>query len=276
MSPRAANYTTTFPSATKMTKIIELHDQQTLRGAKTCYGNPIPVHDDGYGPLWVFRDAYGIGGIIRAQTWGDAMEIVDDLFMPEADMTIEDLKKEFGFRREHKKVVKAPVVPSDPDYLCAGLRYVRDSDYVNGMLPEKLFSHWKTIETPDPEAWMENELFQEQYGFRPNGPRVEDKHKHGIFYKGFYEIAIDKLSDELQESLGIVLEASNFWEVEVPKVSVNGDGSFTHWPYGGESEEEARKCFEKHAERGDHVILFLNGDVVNRSYYRVEETQEQK
>jgi hypothetical protein len=43
-------------------------DTQRLKGAKSRFGYPIPVYDDGYGKLYIHRDSMGISGIVRAQT----------------------------------------------------------------------------------------------------------------------------------------------------------------------------------------------------------------
>jgi hypothetical protein len=66
-------------------------DTQSLRSAKFNHGTPIPVYDDGYGPLFIHRDSMGISGIVRAQTWEDAYSICEDEFFPAGD---EDAKEE--------------------------------------------------------------------------------------------------------------------------------------------------------------------------------------
>ena len=60
-------------------------DSQTLISAKTRFGNPIPIYDDGFGPLFIHRDSMGISGIVRAQTWEDAYSICEDEFFPSGD-----------------------------------------------------------------------------------------------------------------------------------------------------------------------------------------------
>lgn len=62
-----------------------INDSQTLNGAKTRFGSPIPVYDDGYGPLFIHRDSMGINGIVRAKTWEDAYCICEDEFFPAGD-----------------------------------------------------------------------------------------------------------------------------------------------------------------------------------------------
>lgn len=70
----------------------------------------IPVYDDGFGQIYISRNSIGINGIVRAQTWEDAYEICEDEFFSEADETIEELIKEYGFKREHKKIIRAPAL----------------------------------------------------------------------------------------------------------------------------------------------------------------------
>lgn len=60
-------------------------EEQTIASASSRFGHPIPVYDDGFGPLWIHRDSMGISGIVRAQTWEDAYSICEDEFFPEAD-----------------------------------------------------------------------------------------------------------------------------------------------------------------------------------------------
>ena len=75
-------------------------DGQSLTGAKL--GNyDIPVYDDGFGPLWIHRNSIGISGIVRAQTWEDAYGICEDEFFPDADISMEEIEKEYNFRIEH-------------------------------------------------------------------------------------------------------------------------------------------------------------------------------
>ena len=189
-----------------MTRTAELiHDGQRLAGAKTAGGYDIAVYDDGFGPLWIHRDSMGISGIVRAQTWEDAYGICEDEFFPEADETVEELVKEYGFRREHEKVVRDNSVTVAGEHTGVGERFAAyPDDYPDGKLrPE--FIRWATVETPDPDAWTENELFTEVYGFRNNGPNERDKHKHGIYQKDLNGDSLDMLTSEMVEELGITL-----------------------------------------------------------------------
>lgn len=180
-------------------------DEQSLVSAKSRFGHPIPTYDDGYGPLWIHRDSMGISGIVRAWTWEEAYSICEDEFFPEADESVDELIKEYGFRRQRIKVVRDSAAPAS-EHLPAGERFVRDDDYIDGKLPGGLFLRWFTLETPDPDAWMDNGLFQEAYGFRPNGPNVRDKQKHGIYAKDLNGDYLHPLTAELIDELGITLE----------------------------------------------------------------------
>lgn len=188
-----------------------ISDEQTLIGAKSRFGHSIPVYDDGFGLLFIHRDSMGVSGIVRAQTWEDAYSICEDEFFPEASETVEELRKEYGFRREHVRIVRDPVTGVERD--CA------ESDFVNGRLPDGLFLRWETRETPceDENGWTENELFCESYGFRSGGPRSgkwpdgspRDPIGHGIYAKDLNGDSLDVLTPELLRELEITLEIEN-------------------------------------------------------------------
>lgn len=192
-----------------MQTIDLINDEQSLIGATNRLGRAIKVHDDGFGPLWIHRDSMGISGIVRAQTWEDAYSICEDEFFPEASETIAEIQKKYGFRRETFKVIRdSRAAANDADNTSAGERRATDSDYINGRLPESigLFVRWQTIETPDADAWHDNELFQESFGFRPNGPNKNDTHKHGIYAKDLNGECLDRLTPELLSQLEISLQ----------------------------------------------------------------------
>jgi len=180
------------------TKNSLITDSQSLVSAKGRFGHPIPTYDDGYGPLFIHRDSMGVSGIVRAQTWEDAYSICEDEFFPEASETIEEIVEEYGFKREYVKVVRVSgnerdCVLSDYPFDKTGCEFVR----------------WETRETPDPEAWVENELFQESFGFRPNGPRVSDTLKHGIYARDLNGDSLELLTPELIAHLEIALEITD-------------------------------------------------------------------
>lgn len=116
-------------------------DEQRLE--KAMHGNyEIPVYDDGFGKLYILRDSLGILGICRAQTWEDAYGICEDKFFPEAHETLEEIVKEYGFKREHVKIVMGTTGEREAIY---------PDDYPNGKLAVP-FVRWETRETPDTEA----------------------------------------------------------------------------------------------------------------------------
>ncbi len=190
-----------------MTKTTELiQDGESLVSA--CYKNSqygIQTYDDGFGPLWISRNSIGINGIVRAQTWEDAYSICEDEFFPEADESIEEIEKEYGFKRETHRVVRDSSVTVATEHCSAGERFERyPDDYPDGRLKPE-FVRWVTVETPDPDAWMENELFQESFGFRNNGANERDTHKHGIYQKDLNGDSLDRLTQKLLDDIGIEL-----------------------------------------------------------------------
>ena len=160
---------------------MKILDNQALLGA-THGAFKVPTYDDGYGPLWALHEQCGsfsaVTAVIRAKSFEDAYEIAEDEFLPEATETVEELKAEYGFKREHVKIIKPlgePERPATPeDYPCTQ-RPGTDARW------NWEFVRWKTVETPDAEAWHENEIFCENFGFRPSGPNTKDKIGHGIY-----------------------------------------------------------------------------------------------
>lgn len=180
-------------------------DTQCLVSATGRFGYKIATYDDGYGPLWIHRDSMGISGIVRAQTWEDAYGICEDEFFPEADETVEELVKEYGFRRRHKKIIRILATGEE--------REDRHEDYpLDKENPQWAFVRWDLEETPDPDAWMDNELFQEAFGFRPNGRRSmengvdRDPIGHGIYAKDLNGDALDRLTEEMVKDWEITLQ----------------------------------------------------------------------
>lgn len=183
-----------------------INDNQSLVSVKTQFGNEIEIYDDGSGPLWILRDSMGIVGIVRADTWENAYSICEDEFFPEADETIEELKEEYGFIREHIKIIRTKegvereAQASDYPFEKSGCSFVK----------------WETRETPciDENGFMDNELFQEAFGFRPNGPNINDKLKHGIYQKDLNGESLDLLTKELASDLNITIETK---EITIPE-----------------------------------------------------------
>ena len=193
-----------------------INDTQRLVGAKSRFGHKIPTYDDGYGPLFIHRDSMGISGIVRAQTWEDAYSICEDEFFPEADETVDQLVKEYGFRREHVKVIH-PLKDGAIDRSVIKDSEMADYEAAGGNLREGQFVRWETRETLDPDAWPENELFQEAFGFRPNGPRAgkrdngepRDPIGHGIYAKDLNGDSLEQLTPELIDRKSTRLNSSH-------------------------------------------------------------------
>lgn len=169
-----------------------IHESQSLVSA-TVHGHSLRTYDDGFGPLWVVVNSLGPIGVIRARTWESAYGIAEDEIFPEADETLEEIVKEYGFRRETHKIIRDKGTGEErratsADYPCVG---------------QWEFVRWETKETPDAGAWSENELFQEAFGFRPNGPNSHDIQRHGIYAKDLNGERLDRLTPELAEELGI-------------------------------------------------------------------------
>jgi len=184
-------------------------DEQEFTGATYNSGYKIQTYDDGFGPLWISRNSIGINGIVRARTWEDAYSICEDEFFPEADETIEEIIKTYGFERKHVKIVNDGFGERPAKY---------PEDYPEGIL-KHTFVRWETIDTPDPEAWMDNGLFQEGFGFRNNGPNSTDVLNHGIYAKDLNGDSLDRLTPELLKELDIVLIlTSDPTETEEPEV----------------------------------------------------------
>ena len=178
------------PSATTPPLIT---DEQRLVGAKTRFDNKIAIYDDGFGGLFIHRDTMGISGIVRAQTWNDAHSICEDEFYPEASETIEEMKKDYSTVSKHEREL---------------------DDQGN-------FKGWKRVEEPC-EDFTQNAAWQENFGYRPNGPRAgkrdngepRDPLGHGIYAKDLNGDSLDRLTPELMAELGITLEITP-WDLEV-------------------------------------------------------------
>jgi len=185
-----------------------INDTQRFISAQSRFGHSIPIYDDGFGLLYIFRNSMGVVGIVRAMSWEDAYAICEDEFQSEADMTIEEIRKEYNFKIKHIKIIKTidgvvrPAVNSDYP-----LTYKLSPD----CRPLWKFVKWETVQTPceDENGWVDNELFQEGYGIRPNGPNKNDRHKHGIYDKDLNGECLDVFTEEMAKELEIILVIKN-------------------------------------------------------------------
>jgi hypothetical protein len=67
-------------------KPSELTDERSLTAVRTRFDNPVRIWDEGWGPLWVYRETLGVVGVVRARTWEEAHECVVDEIMCDADL----------------------------------------------------------------------------------------------------------------------------------------------------------------------------------------------
>jgi len=168
-------------------------DSQSLVSAKSRFGHPIPIYDDGYGPLFVHRDSMGISGIVRAQTWEDAYSICEDEFFPAATETAEEFAAEYA-----------------TEYLSGRELWERENGLGawQGLTVEERERVYSAPgkDVPFIGHFTEHPCWQEAYGFRPNGPNSKDTVKQGIYQKDLNGDALDLLTPELLASLEITLE----------------------------------------------------------------------
>lgn len=77
-----------------------INDTQSLVGARQSralneYGTPITIYDDGFGSLWLYREAGGLQGIVRAMSWEAAYEICQDEIMTRVSQ--DEVIEAYGF-----------------------------------------------------------------------------------------------------------------------------------------------------------------------------------
>lgn len=227
---------------------MKLTDNQRLVSAKTRHGTPVPVYDDGWGPLWIHRDSMGISGVVRARDWNDAYSICEDEFFPEANDSVEDLEAEYSTIWLSPRECWDFINPNRPFHTLKPHE-------------QKMVSGNSGMQVVFDRHWSEHPCFQEAYGFRPNGPNSRDTLKHGIYAKDLNGDHLDQLTDALIQELGLVVEISDFWEVEAESHNHLAFGRL-FWPYTGESEVEARAEFERRKRDDYTVCLIKNGAVL--------------
>ena len=107
-------------------------DEQSLTGA-TVRGHALRVWDDGFGPLWVYRESLGAVGVVRAKTWEDAHSCVVDEIMGDADMSDPDNIPEADGNLPEGLHWRGSGVPSNE-----GLESPLASEDLNGSLLDRL------------------------------------------------------------------------------------------------------------------------------------------
>jgi hypothetical protein len=109
-----------------------INDEQSLTGA-TVRGHKLRVWDDGFGPLWVYRESLGAVGVVRAKTWEDAYSCVVDEIMGDADMSDPDNIPEADGNLPEGLHWRGSGVPSNE-----GLESPLASEDLNGSLLDRL------------------------------------------------------------------------------------------------------------------------------------------
>jgi hypothetical protein len=123
-------------------------------------------YDDGDGPVWIYRDAGGLLGIVRAQSWETAWSIVEDEILDDADPA--DVEE-----HEHEQMAEKRA------------KYPGETD-------EQIYGH----DAPD---------LPEGCGYRSNGAGSNAWNQTGIYSEDLNGSALDLLTPEYMEECGIVL-----------------------------------------------------------------------
>jgi hypothetical protein len=64
---------------------IDIGEENSLVSVESQYGNAIRWYDDGWGTLWVYREADGFRGLVRAVGYEDAWQTVVDEILDDAE-----------------------------------------------------------------------------------------------------------------------------------------------------------------------------------------------
>jgi len=128
-----------------------MKDCTQIIDVRNRWGNPIPWYDDGYGPLWAYRNSLSVVGVVRAQTWHDAYEIVlDEILTPIDD---NEVPEAYGFYGPDARRQMEEAEPEDME-LQEGYQYQPNStgtgivstDINGDSLDELTSGFWKWLE----------------------------------------------------------------------------------------------------------------------------------
>ena len=75
----------------------------------------IPTWDETFGLIWIYRDASGLIGIVRAQSWEEAYECVTDEIMSDADPDDPDNQPDEDGNLPEGIYCRGNGVPSNPN-----------------------------------------------------------------------------------------------------------------------------------------------------------------
>ena len=92
--------------------------EYSLKSVHSRFGHAVKFYDDGIGPLWLYQSADFDFGVIRAQTWEDAYECVEDEILPRA--THEEMLADFPGYQDYDKMDKHDAACFDEAYGMSG------------------------------------------------------------------------------------------------------------------------------------------------------------
>ncbi|MBK6942475.1 MAG: hypothetical protein IPH13_20050 [Planctomycetes bacterium] len=130
-------------------KLSELTDDH--RVVEVCVkGTPTRLWDDGFGPLWVYRESFGVLGVVRARTYEDAYTCVVDEIMDDA--TWADVEAARGGAAGDAPVelpegfeYRSSGVPSNPALKSAIASFDLNYSSLDSLTPELVDEHGLTI-----------------------------------------------------------------------------------------------------------------------------------
>jgi hypothetical protein len=81
-------------------KMFRPDDNQTIISVENANGFSVKFYDEGYGPLFLWHSQLGnfsfLAGVIRAPKLHEAYDILCDQFLPECDMSMDEIIDEYG------------------------------------------------------------------------------------------------------------------------------------------------------------------------------------
>ena len=126
-----------------------IEDEQTIKSVKFDHGLDIRFWDEGFGPLWVYRNSLGVLGVVRADTFEKAWSCVVDEILQDVDPDDED-----SYARSY------------------------DSNAKEGELAEGC--HWRGSGVPSNEGLNSHLAYEDLNGSSLDPLTVEDAVKMGI------------------------------------------------------------------------------------------------
>lgn len=181
----------------------KIEDEQRLKATYFSFDRPcgkdsektqIKVYDDGFGPLWVHYNEYGVVGVIRAQSFETAYEIAQDEFMQKVPE--DEVHEAYGWSiRDY----------SDPNRILGSLWQAAGHHGIEVYSPEdKLVCRVGSMEEAHTFcqtaiAALQPEL-AEGYQYQPNATGT------GIIYEGPYGGLTELLNEEQAEDYRLWFE----------------------------------------------------------------------